>query len=95
MMTNERYMAPLPFMAFARKHNTHKLCVIRDPERPPSVPPVSLSHRVPLARKVKLAHRRLDACGASSLDSRRALLRLAELRGDKLVIEGVLASLGE
>jgi hypothetical protein len=95
MLTTSQYAATSRALSILRQHHPDELTVTRESERPRSVPPLSLSHRVPIDRKVRLAHRRLDACGASGLDSRRGLVQLAAIRGDKLLIDGVLASLGE
>jgi hypothetical protein len=43
-------------------------------------------------RKVELARRRLDALGAGAGDRRRGLLRIAVLRADEVLIDGILAS---
>jgi hypothetical protein len=57
--------------------------------------PLSLSHRVPIGRKVTLAYSRLDGCRANPDDARRELACLAAQRADRLLIDGILASLGE
>jgi hypothetical protein len=49
---------------------------------------------VRIERKVERAGERLDAVAASARDIRRGLLRVAVLRADETLVDGILASLG-
>lgn len=49
---------------------------------------------VRIEQKVARARARLEAIGAVAGDARDSLLRIAVLRGDETLVDGVLASLG-
>jgi hypothetical protein len=52
----------------------------------------SLSRSARIDRKVDLAHQWLAALAAPASDARRPLLRLAALRRDEALVDGILAS---
>jgi hypothetical protein len=62
-------------------------------QRPLPTFPVSLSRSARIERKVETAREWLDALAASARDVRRPLLRLALLRRDEALVDGILASL--
>jgi hypothetical protein len=77
-----------------RPSNTSRHGAAQRFERPRPAFPVAPPRSARIDRKVGLARQRLAARGAGPRDIRYGLLRIAVLRSDEILVDGILASLG-